>query len=38
LHPNGLAALAAFGRQTTLNAATYCAPMSTVSAGQVRNS
>jgi hypothetical protein len=28
------AALAAFGRQTTLNVAAYCPPTSTVSAGQ----
>jgi hypothetical protein len=26
-----------FGRQTTLNAAAYCAPVSSISAGQQRN-
>jgi len=34
LHPDGLADLAASGRTPTLNAAAYCAPASTISAGQ----
>ena len=34
LHPDGLADLAVFGRTPPLNAAAYCAPASTIWAGQ----
>ena len=34
LHPDGLADWAASGRTPPLNAAAYCAPASTISAGQ----
>jgi hypothetical protein len=34
LHPGSLAALAAFGRTTTLNEAAYCAPVSSISTGK----
>ena len=37
LHPGGLTRWPPFGRQTTLNAATCCATVSSVSAGQQRN-
>jgi peptidoglycan hydrolase-like protein with peptidoglycan-binding domain len=34
MHPDGLAALAAFGRTTTINVDAYCAPVSSISAVQ----
>jgi hypothetical protein len=37
LQPGGVATLAAFGRQRTLNGANYCVPVSTVRAGQQQN-
>jgi hypothetical protein len=37
MRPGSPVGLAAFGRQTTLNVSAYCAPASSISAGQPRN-